>query len=154
MVLTPEEEQIICEFRRLTRFALDDVFVSLKDSITALTRSNLHRCLKRHGLNRLPPEEGVGLPVQKKKFKQHTSRACPRTTRASAARCPPASPSALPRCCAAPPCARPLGPAAAPVVPSPSPPLVRLPLPLSVARCCDSPPLFYAASIILAANIL
>ncbi len=31
-VLTPEEGQIICEFRRLTRLLLDDVFVSLKDS--------------------------------------------------------------------------------------------------------------------------
>lgn len=70
-VLTPEDEQIICAFRRLTRFALDDVFVSLKDSILALTRSNLHRCLKRHGLNRLPPEEGEGQPVKKKKFKQY-----------------------------------------------------------------------------------
>ena len=55
-VLTPEDEQIICEFRRLTHFALDDVFVSLRDSIAPLTRSNLYRCLKRHGLNRLPPE--------------------------------------------------------------------------------------------------
>lgn len=70
-VLTPEEEQIICEFRRLTRFALDDVFVSLRDTIKSLTRSNLYRCLKRHGLNRLPPEEGEGPPVKKKRFKPY-----------------------------------------------------------------------------------
>ena len=56
-VLTEIEEQVICEFRRLTRFSLDDVFISLKDKIPALTRSNLHRCLVRHGLNRLPSEE-------------------------------------------------------------------------------------------------
>jgi integrase-like protein len=70
-VLPPEEGQIICEFRRLKRLALDYVFVSLKDSIPALTRSNLHRCLKPHGLNRLPPEEGEGQPVQKKTVKQY-----------------------------------------------------------------------------------
>jgi transposase-like protein len=70
-VLTPEDEQIICEFRRLTRFALDDVLVSLRDIIAPLTRSNLYRCLKRHGLNRLPPEEEEGLPVKKKKFKPY-----------------------------------------------------------------------------------
>ncbi len=61
-VLTPEEEQIMCEFRRLTRFALDDVFVSLRDTITSLTRSNLYRCLKRHGLNRLRRKREKGLP--------------------------------------------------------------------------------------------
>ncbi len=68
-VLTPEEEQIICEFRRLTRFVFDDVFVSLRDTISTLTRSNLLRCLKRHGLNRLPSEEEEGYPVKKKRIK-------------------------------------------------------------------------------------
>ena len=29
-VLTTSEEQVICEFRRLTKFSLDDVFISLK----------------------------------------------------------------------------------------------------------------------------
>ena len=53
-VLTEQEEKIICEFRRVTRFSLDDVFIALIDNIPALTRSNLHRCLVRHGLNRLP----------------------------------------------------------------------------------------------------
>ena len=56
--LSEQEQQVICEFRRLTRFALDDVFVALKPGIPALTRSNLHRCLVRHGLNTLPKEEG------------------------------------------------------------------------------------------------
>ncbi len=53
-VLTPAQEPVICEFRRQTKFSLDDVFISLKARIPALTRSNLHRCLQRHGLNRLP----------------------------------------------------------------------------------------------------
>jgi hypothetical protein len=34
-------QQIICEFRRVTQFALDDVFIALKDKIPALTRGNL-----------------------------------------------------------------------------------------------------------------
>lgn len=69
-VLSEMEESVICEFRRQTKFSLDDVFISLKPQIPALTRSNLHRCLVRHGLNRLPKEENI--PARKKqKFKQY-----------------------------------------------------------------------------------
>lgn len=68
-VLSAHEEQVICEFRRITRFSLDDVFISLKAQIPTLTRSNLHRCLKRHGLNRLPVEAKT--PTEKKKFKAY-----------------------------------------------------------------------------------
>lgn len=67
--LSEAEERIICEFRRLTRFSLDDVYISLKDKIPALSRSNLHRCLKRHGLSRLPLEAKVS--KEKKKFKDY-----------------------------------------------------------------------------------
>jgi len=56
-VLTEQEEQIVCEFRRVTKFSLDDVFIALKDEIPKMTRSNLHRCLQRHELSRLPKEE-------------------------------------------------------------------------------------------------
>ncbi len=70
-VLTETEEQIICEFRRITKFSLDDVFVSLKDKIPALTRSNLHRCLQRNGLSRLPSEDGGGAKPSRKKFKDY-----------------------------------------------------------------------------------
>ena len=56
-VLTEAEEQVICDFRKITRFSLDDVYVSLRDNIHTLTRSNLHRCLKRHGLNHIPDDE-------------------------------------------------------------------------------------------------
>ena len=69
-VLTEAEEQVICEFRKITRFSLDDVYVSLRDNIPTLTRSNLHRCLKRHGLNRLPDDEQE-TPREKKKFKDY-----------------------------------------------------------------------------------
>ena len=56
--LTKTEQQVVCEFRRITKLPLDDVYVALKDKIPTLSRSNLHRCLKRNGLNVLPKEEG------------------------------------------------------------------------------------------------
>lgn len=75
-VLTPSEEEVICEFRRLTKFSLDDVYISLKPQIPALSRSNLYRCLKRNGLNRLPlDDESTSKPV-KKKFKEYNIGYC------------------------------------------------------------------------------
>ncbi len=53
-VLTPLEEAAIVAFRVQTRLPLDDVFAALKPSIPALTRSTLHRCLKRQGVSQLP----------------------------------------------------------------------------------------------------
>ncbi len=53
-VLTPLEEAAIVAFRVQTHLPLDEVFVALKPSIPTLTRSTLHRCLKRHGVSRLP----------------------------------------------------------------------------------------------------
>lgn len=52
--LTPLEEVLVVAFRWLTLLSLDDVLDCLRDSIPRLTRSNLHRCLSRHGLSRLP----------------------------------------------------------------------------------------------------
>jgi len=60
----------VCEFRRITKFALDDVYICLKPHIPTLSRSNLHRCLRRKGLNRLPTEDGQG-KKKKKKFKDY-----------------------------------------------------------------------------------
>ena len=56
-VLTPVEEAMIVEFRRRTLLPLDDVLGCLRDTIPRLTRSALHRCLKRHGISRLPESE-------------------------------------------------------------------------------------------------
>ena len=56
-VLTPVEEAMIVEFRRRTLLPLDDVLGCLRDTIPKLTRSALHRCLKRHGISRLPESE-------------------------------------------------------------------------------------------------
>jgi transposase InsO family protein len=67
--LTQTEQQVVCAFRAQTKLPLDDVFVSLRDKIPALTRSNLHRCLQRNGLSRLPEEDMQ--PTEKKKFKEY-----------------------------------------------------------------------------------
>jgi len=55
-VLSEKEQAIICEFKRATKFSLDEIFCALKDKIPALSRSNAYRCLKRNGLNINPPE--------------------------------------------------------------------------------------------------
>ncbi len=53
-VLTEAEEAIIVEFRRRTLLPLDDVLGCLREAIPGLTRSALHRCLRRHDISRLP----------------------------------------------------------------------------------------------------
>ncbi len=67
--LTEQEQEIVCAFRRKLLLPLDDCFVALQDLIPALTRSNLHRCLQRHGLSVLPKEEKP--PRARKKFKAY-----------------------------------------------------------------------------------
>jgi transposase InsO family protein len=54
--LTELEEAVVVEFRRRTLLPLDDVLGCLRGSIPALSRSALHRCLKRHGISRLPTD--------------------------------------------------------------------------------------------------
>ena len=66
--LSQEEQQIVCEFRRVTKLSLDDCFIALKDKIPTLTRSNLHRCLQRNGLSVLPKNEEE---KERKKFKEY-----------------------------------------------------------------------------------
>ena len=56
-VLTEIEEAIVVEFRRRTLLPLDDVLGCLRETIPALSRSALHRCLQRHGISRLPKSE-------------------------------------------------------------------------------------------------
>src|SRR5215213_9893308 len=56
-VLTEAEEAIVVEFRRRTLLPLDDVLGCLRETIPALSRSALHRCLVRHGISRLPRDE-------------------------------------------------------------------------------------------------
>lgn len=68
-VLTPLEEDMICAVRRKAQLPLDDCYIVLKPFIPKLTRSNLHRCLQRHGLSVLP-KNGPAKPA-KKKFKDY-----------------------------------------------------------------------------------
>lgn len=68
-VLTTEEEAAVVAFRRYTLLPLDDCLYALQPTIPHLTRSNLHRCLQRHGISRLPEIEG-DTPA-KKKFKTY-----------------------------------------------------------------------------------
>ncbi|QNQ64247.1 IS481 family transposase [Brucella sp. 6810] len=53
-VLSAVEEAAIVSLRVQARLPLDDVYIALKDVIPHLSRSNLHRCLQRHGISRLP----------------------------------------------------------------------------------------------------
>ena len=46
-----------------------ECYISLKDSIPKLSRSNLHRCLQRNGLSRLPKDDST--KKDKKKFKEY-----------------------------------------------------------------------------------
>jgi transposase InsO family protein len=68
-VLTIEEEAIVVAFRRHTLLPLDDCLYSLQATIPHLTRSSLHRCLQRHGINRLP--DVAGDKPLRKKFKSY-----------------------------------------------------------------------------------
>jgi transposase InsO family protein len=56
--LSAEQEAIIVAFRRHTLLSLDDCLYALQPTIPHLTRSALHRCLKRHGISRLPETDG------------------------------------------------------------------------------------------------
>jgi transposase InsO family protein len=67
--LTLEQEALVVAFRKHTLLPLDDCLYALQATLPHLTRSALHRCLKRHGMNHLP--EMTGDKPQKKKFKSY-----------------------------------------------------------------------------------
>ena len=68
-ILSKEEEALIVAFRKHTLLPLDDCLYTLQATIPHLTRSSLHRCLQRHGINRLP--ETHGDKPAKRKFKSY-----------------------------------------------------------------------------------
>ena len=68
-VLSVEEEAAIVAFRKHTLLSLDDCLFALRPTIPHLTRSSLHRCLRRHGISRLPRVEGEAAP--RRKLKAH-----------------------------------------------------------------------------------
>ena len=53
-VLTLEEEALVVAFRRHTLLPLDDGLYARQATLPPLTRSALHRGLRRHGVSRLP----------------------------------------------------------------------------------------------------
>src|SRR4029077_19650083 len=63
-VLSATEEAVIVVFRKHTHFTLDVCLAHLKPRIPALTRSALHRCLKRYRVSRIP----MGLAETPPKF--------------------------------------------------------------------------------------
>lgn len=69
-VLSEAEEEAIVAFRKMTELPLDDVLYSLQENIPHLTRSSLHRCLKRHGCSVLPKKQ-ITSSAGKKKFKRY-----------------------------------------------------------------------------------
>src|SRR5215470_6986384 len=71
-VLSIEEEAIVVAFRRHTLLPLDDCLYALQPTIPHLTRSSLHRCLKRHGISHLPHVENES--ADKRKFKSLPDR--------------------------------------------------------------------------------
>jgi len=68
-ILSIEDEAIIVAFRKHTLLPLDDCLYALQATIPHLTRSSLHRCLRRHGISRLP--DVTGDKPDKKKFKSY-----------------------------------------------------------------------------------
>jgi len=70
-VLTPEDEMLICQFRKSTWLALDDCYQALKPSIAKLSRSNLHRCLRRHGLHIKPVRPAEEASCNRTRFKDY-----------------------------------------------------------------------------------
>ena len=68
-VLSELDEALVVAFRMKTLLPLDDVLYALQPVIPHLSRSNLHRCLQRHGISRLPKPEPES--DSKKRFKQY-----------------------------------------------------------------------------------
>jgi transposase-like protein len=66
--LSLAEEAVIVAFRVYTQLPLDDCLYSLQETIPHLSRSSLHRCLRRHGLSTLPKEK---TNTEKKKFESY-----------------------------------------------------------------------------------
>ena len=56
-VLSKKVEAFVVAFRKHTLLPLDDCLYALQPTIPHLTRSHLHRCLKRHGFSQLPKIE-------------------------------------------------------------------------------------------------
>jgi len=61
---------MVIAFRRHTLPPLDEFLDALQSPVPQLTRSFLHRCLKRHGISRLLDVEGY--KPKRQKFKRYS----------------------------------------------------------------------------------
>ena len=70
-VLSRQEEALIVAFRKHSLLPMDDCLYSLQKTIPKLNRSNIYRCLKRHGIQRLPKSPLIQRKISSKKFKKY-----------------------------------------------------------------------------------
>jgi transposase len=62
--LSAMDEALVCELRTKLRLPLDDITEVMRRCVNAkLSRSAIHRCLKRHGLNRRPKPDKPAVGV-------------------------------------------------------------------------------------------
>jgi len=62
--LSPIEEALVCELRTELRLPLDDITEVMRRCVNAkLSRSAIHRCLKRHGLSQRPKPDKPAVGV-------------------------------------------------------------------------------------------
>lgn len=66
-----EERAIVCELRRMTGFALDDLTFTLHHFLPHLNRDAVYRILKAEGLGRLSPPPSTKPVKEVKKFKEY-----------------------------------------------------------------------------------
>ena len=70
-VLSRQEEALIAAFQKHTLLPMDDCLYCLQKTIPKLNRSNIYRCLKRHGIQRLPKSPLIQRKISSKKFKKY-----------------------------------------------------------------------------------
>ncbi|RXZ42061.1 IS481 family transposase [Crenobacter cavernae] len=70
--LTPAQERIAVELRKLLRLGLDDLLVVVREFLNpAVSRAGLGRCLARHGVGKLRDLEPVAPSPRSKPFKDY-----------------------------------------------------------------------------------
>ena len=69
-VLTVEQEAIIVAFRRHTLLPLDDCLYALQTTISHLTRSLLHRCLRGNEIPKVPRTSPDSVSRNKKELSE------------------------------------------------------------------------------------
>lgn len=56
--LSPLEEALVIELRKLLALPLDDITEAMRRCVNPkLSRSAIHRCLQRHGISRMPKSD-------------------------------------------------------------------------------------------------